>query len=163
MSRDSSNATLVCASIWIGDATASASETFFKKYDVKGVLNCTPALPDHFRGDPDIEYMRIPVHDSLSRRDIKQLFDYFPVICEFIHKIVVIKKQTLLIHCRLARQRSAASVAAYLIKNHGLNPNEAMTYLLKKKPDVFCFGRSVNFAAALNKWYHKINNEGKAP
>ena len=151
-------AVLVLPSVWIGDANASANEAFFRNHNVRAVLNCTPSVPNHFCGNPEIEYMRIPVHDTLAKRDIKQLYDFFPVVCEFIHKITVLQKQTILVNCRLARQRSAASVAAYLIKFHGLNPHEAMTYLLERKPDVFSFGKSVNFAAALNKWYHKVKS-----
>ena len=152
-------ATLVLPSVWIGDENAAANKAFFVNHNVHAVLNCTPSLPNHFCSAGDVEYMRIPVHDTLARRDIKQLYDFFPVICEFIHKITVLQKQVILVNCRLARQRSAASVAAYLIKYHKLTPHEAMSYLLQRKPDVFCFGKSVNFAAALNRWYHKVKAE----
>jgi dual specificity protein phosphatase-like protein len=152
-------ATLVLPKVWIGDAVAASNATFFRNHDVRAVLNCTPTVPNFFCQESAIEYMRIPVHDTLARRDIKQLYDFFPVICEFIHKITVLQKETMLVNCRLAKQRSAASVAAYLIKYHRLTPHEAMTYLLQRKPDVFCGGRSVNFAAALNRWYHKVKGD----
>ena len=84
MSQKAPIATLVLPLLWIGDANASANEVFFETHQVRAVLNCTPSVPNHFCQNSNIEYMRIPVHDTLARRDIKQLYDFFPVICEFI-------------------------------------------------------------------------------
>lgn len=141
--------------VWIGNAQASKSDTFFKEAHIGAVLNMTANEAHHFK-NRNIEYMRIPVHDSLGRRDTHLMYTYFPVICEFIYKNAVLEKKDVLVHCHLGQQRSAAAVAAYLIKYYKLSPMQAMAHLRKHKADVFAHGESVNFAASLNKWYKKL-------
>jgi hypothetical protein len=127
--------------IYLGDQKAAANTKFFKKVGIDAVLNMTPNIPNTFRDQDNIEYLRIPVHDSYLKRDVGKMYQYFPVVTEFIYKTSVMEDKNLLIHCALGR----------------MTPLEAMEYIISRKEDSFHWGQSANFAKSLNKWYYKIN------
>lgn len=142
--------------IYLGNYQAAKDRDFFKDKKIKAVLNCTKDIPNHFAHNKDIEYMRIPVEDSLKEKDFDLMYEYFPVIVEFIHKHTVVQGDNTLIHCWAGRQRSAISVAAYLISKHKMTPHDACKYIMVKRKEAFHFGQSLNFDQALNKYYKKI-------
>lgn len=146
----------VLPNIWLGDGRAAQSEHFFEKAEITGVLNMTPSVPNKFCAEPTIEYMRIPVYDSYEKRDPVLMYSYLPAITEFIYKVAVIEKRNILVGCHLGRQRSCAAVAAYLMRFYKMTPFEAMEFIVKKKPDAFHYGASVNFAKSLNSWHRKL-------
>jgi len=147
-------ATEVFADIYIGNYRSASSSRFLAQRGIGGIVNCTANIPNHFSCEQDLQYLRVPVHDNIAQRDVNKLLGYFPVACEFIHKVRVLEGKPVLIHCQAGKQRSAAVVAAFLIKYHGYRPHDAVQFLLRKKPNVFHHGQHVNFAAALNSWYH---------
>ena len=139
--------------IYLGNFQAAKDKDFFKSKNIKAVLNCTRDIPNHFAHNKDIEYMRIPVEDSLRDRDYDLMYQYMPCIVEFIHKHTVLQGHNILIHCWAGRQRSAISIAAYLVDKYGLNPHDACQLVMSKIPEAFHFGQSLNFDQALNKFY----------
>jgi protein-tyrosine phosphatase len=56
----------------------------------------------------------------------------------------------------LGRQRSAAAVAAYLMKYHNMDPTQACKYILSKRKEAFHFGLSLNFEKSLIKYYKQL-------
>lgn len=85
--------------LYLGNYQAAKDRDFFKDKKIKAVLNCTKDIPNHFAHKKDIEYMRIPVEDSLKDKDFELMFQYFPVIVEFIHKHTNLHGNNILIHC----------------------------------------------------------------
>lgn len=148
----------VLPNIYLGDNRASMNQKFFEKTEITGVLNMTPNMPNFFCQFENIEYFRISVHDSHAKRDINLMYQYFPAITEYMYKLAVIEQRNILVHCALGRQRSCAAIAAYLIKFYKMTPFESMEFIIQRKPDAFHWGKSANFAKALNHWYYKINN-----
>lgn len=148
--------------IWVGDGHAAMDAAFIKTYDIRAVLNLTPNVPFAFAApssvEREIEYLRIPVYDIWSLRDTDLFLTYLPCITEFIYKNAVIENKQVLVHCIKGRQRSGAAVAAYLIKFYGMEPKDAVNFLLKRKVDVFHWGESVNFADSLNKWNRAVKS-----
>lgn len=143
--------------VYLGDARASLNDRFFNRAGIGAVLNMTANIPNTFKDKDSVEYLRIPVHDSAQKRDVGKMYQYLPVVTEYIYKTTVIEGKNILVHCALGRQRSCAAIAAYLIKFYKMTPIEAMDYIISKKPDSFHWGRSVNFAKSLNRWYYKLN------
>lgn len=141
--------------LWIGNYKCAKNKEFFDKNKIKAVLNCTEDLPNTF-ACKDVEYMRIPVDDSLKEKDFKKMLDYFPVIVEFLYKHVVIEKHNVLVHCWAGRQRSVISVAAFLVKYFNLTPSKAINFLVSKRPEAFHFGKSINFESSLKKYYRTL-------
>jgi protein-tyrosine phosphatase len=139
--------------LYLGNFQAAKDKDFFKKKNIRAVLNCSKDIPNHFASNKNVEYMRIPVDDSLKQKDYDLMFDFMPVIVAFIHKHIVTQRNNILIHCYAGRQRSAISVAVYLVDKYGLDPKEACKVVLDKRPEAFHFGKSLNFDQALNKYY----------
>lgn len=140
--------------IFLGNFQAAKDKDLFKTHKIRAVLNCSKEIPNYFSNHKDIEYMRIPVDDSLKQKDYDLMFQYMPVIVEFIHKHAGIANHNILIHCHAGRQRSAISVAAFLVAKCGKTPREACKIVMEKRPEAFHFGKSLNFDQALNK-YHR--------
>lgn len=141
--------------VYLGNFQSAKDKTFFKDKKIKAVLNCSKDIPNHFVSNKNIEYMRIPVDDSLKEKDFDLMFEFMPCIVQFIHKHAVIQKNNILVHCWAGRQRSAISVAVYLVDKYGLTPHQACKLVLDKRPEAFHFGKSLNFDQALNKYYRK--------
>lgn len=147
----------IMPNMYLGDARAAKSKAFFDKVNISSVLNMTPNLANSFAYFEDIEYMKVPVYDSHAKRDVNLMYQYFPVVTEFMYKNSVLEKKNVLVHCALGRQRSCAAIAAYLIKFYDMTPFSALEFILEKKPDAFHWGQSANFAKSLNKWYYKLH------
>lgn len=139
--------------IFLGNFQAAKDKDFFKENKIRAVLNCSKDIPNHYAHHKDIEYMRIPVEDSLKQKDYDLMYEFMPVIVEFINKHANIQKQNILIHCWAGRQRSAIAVAAFMVSKCGMTPQSACKLVMDKRPEAFHFGKSLNFDQALNKFY----------
>lgn len=148
----------IMKNLYLGNFQAAKDKNFFKSKKIKAVLNCTKSvdIPNHFANNKDIEYMRIPVDDSLKEKDFSLMLLYMPSIVEFIHKHVTLQKHNILVHCYAGKQRSAISVAAYLVAKHNMTPHEACKLIIEKRPEAFHYGQSLNFDQALKKFYKNI-------
>jgi protein-tyrosine phosphatase len=144
--------------IYLGNFQAAKDREFFKTKKIKAVLNCTKEkdVPNHFAHKKDIEYMRIPVEDSLKEKDFDLMYQFMPVIVEFIHKHADIQKHNILINCVAGRERSCIAVAAYLVAKKGMTPHDACKLVLDKRPEAFWFGKSLNFDVSLKRFYKDI-------
>ena len=99
--------------------------------------------------------VRIPVDDDLSSYSNRVLFKNLHKITEIIHKYLN-NNFIVLVHCVAGRQRSCATVAAYLMK-YGISPeirnmgmDSAIKHVKKKRP--YAFFLNVNFKHSLKKF-----------
>jgi protein-tyrosine phosphatase len=106
-------------------------------YDL--IVNCTPDIPFPLMCKATI---RIPVHDhpSYAQKMLRIIRDVH--VLEAIHAHLQ-EGKTVLVHCRAGIQRSCAVVACYLVKYHGLTPDQAIAYIKAQRPIAFLTG--VNF------------------
>jgi rhodanese-related sulfurtransferase len=127
------DADLIIPGIWLGNGKASMNDEFLKKNNITVVFNCTKDLP--FHSSIKRRY-RVPVDDNLQADEIRnlELWSY-----EIVYKIKKEhnKGRKILVHCYAGMQRSAASVAMYLIATNKMNSDEAITFLKDKRPIVF--------------------------
>ena len=97
--------TKILPNLYLGNYQAAKNAEFFKDKKIKAVLNCSKDLPNTFsskkdkHGVEEVEYMRIPIDDSLKPPDFKKCYELMPVIVEFIYKHIVIQKNNILVHC----------------------------------------------------------------
>jgi protein-tyrosine phosphatase len=147
--------------LYLGNYQAAKDEDFFKSKKIKAVLNCTKDIPNYFASKKNMEYMRIPVDDSLRESDFKKMYEFFPAIVEFIYKHIVIQGDNTFIHCYAGRQRSGVAVAAYLVAKMGMTPADACKFIMDKRKEVFHFGLSLNFEDSLAKYYKDITKKCK--
>ena len=127
------DADLILPGLWLGNGKASMSEKFLIENKITTVFNCTKDLP--FHSSIKRRY-RVPVDDNLRSEEIRnlELWSY-----EIVYKIKkeYNNKQNILIHCYAGMQRSAASVAMFLIATQRMSADDAITFLKSKRPIVF--------------------------
>lgn len=150
----------IISGLWLGDMNAATDSSFFKKYNIKAVINCTPDVPMLFR---NVDYLNLVLDDSLKEIDILKMTYYLPKAVEFIHLKKDIEGKNILIHCHAGMQRSAAVVAAYLYKYHGLSLTDARKLIELRRPVAFHHGRHVNFIDALNHYTNQKSSNRRAP
>jgi protein tyrosine/serine phosphatase len=130
---DSKNdADLILPGLWLGNKVASTNGKFLKDNNIQCVFNCTKDLP--FSSIVKRKY-RVPVDDNLEREEIRnmELWSY-----EIVYKLTrELKQGNVLVHCYAGMQRSAAVVAMYLIANHNMKKENAISFIKRKRPIAF--------------------------
>jgi protein-tyrosine phosphatase len=106
-------------------------------------LNCTKDLPMLGPG------MRIPVNDDLKPESIQTLYQAFPDAVKWIDTKLS-RGNAVVVHCAAGQQRSAATVAAYLVWKFGYGVDQSIDYLKSIKSDAFLYG--ANFRPSLEQW-----------
>lgn len=156
------NVSKIMNHIYLGNINSAKDKEFMKKNNIKAVLNCSKEkdIPNYFC-NLNIEYMRMPIDDSLKQKDFDLMYKLLPCGIEFIHKHADILKQNIFVHCHMGRQRSSTFICGYLIEKHGLSPDDACKFILKKRPESFHFGLSLNFDQAIVKYYKDLQKQRK--
>lgn len=122
-----------------------------KLHDVALVVNCTKDLPFHARM---ARHIRIGVEDNGDPAEVRLLATNLCDLAVLREIDVTIKERgTVLVHCKMGQQRSAAVVAAYLMHTRQLNPQEAIAFVRSKKRDAFFF--RANFEGALTSFHNQ--------
>lgn len=134
----------IMSKLYLGNYQAAKNLEFFQDKKIKAVLNCSKDLPNSFAGrkDMDVEYMRIPIDDSLKEIDFKKCYEFMPAMVEFIHKHAVLEKHNMLVHCYAGRQRSAIATAVFLVARFGMTPTQACKHIMDHRKEAFHFGLS---------------------
>lgn len=145
--------------LFIGNVYAAEDVNFFKKHNIKAVVNCAAKeVKCHFKDNNNplgrkIEYFKLYVDDTLKPKDFKTMINYLPDAVAFIkhHRKL---KNNVAVFCMAGYNRSATVVAAYLSSEHDMTINEALNHIIKKRKCAFNHGQSVNFEDSL-RYYAK--------
>lgn len=110
------------------------------------VVNCTRDVP--FSHDSPAARIRVPVDDLGDPAEQATLVEHW-VRTGVVAAISTHLEQghAVLVHCKMGRQRSAATVAAFLMATQGMSKDGAIAYIKSKKRDAFF--PNVNFDGAL--------------
>jgi protein tyrosine/serine phosphatase len=156
----------IMSKLYLGNIQASKDKDFFKLKKIRAVLNCSKDIPNSYQSGilqdgkiKEIEYLIIPIDDSLKEVYFEKAFELADLSAEFIHKYIDILKQPIFIHCFAGRQRSAQSIAMYLMKYHHMTPTQACKLILDNRPEAFHFGLSLNFESSIKKFYKKLHKK----
>lgn len=168
-----SNADLIIPNLWLGSFRAALDTKFLIDNKINVIINCTENIPFIYEVDKnnyeDIEFIRIPVNDSLLEKDLLLMQDYFKIILPYLYKKYTNEKKTILIHCREGKQRSAIITAAFLknlsdsheiniIEQTSLNLssqfNSIISYILTKRPQAFTYGFRINFKKTYKRYFN---------
>lgn len=93
------NVDKIMSRLYLGNNKAARDVEFFKSKNIKAVLNCSKDIPNTFRNSKEIEYMRIPIDDSLKEVDFEKAYLFMPAAVEFIYKHAVIEKNAVFVNC----------------------------------------------------------------
>ena len=137
--------------LWIGNMNDALNYGLHKNLNVKTVVNCTKDV--QFINN-ELTNIRVPVDDNLDPQEIENMYKLMNRAVDLIH-ISLMSGETVLVHCHAGRQRSAAIIAAYLMKYGGINPVDAIRHIRSKRS--IAFYPQVNFKNALIKYWNDIN------
>lgn len=140
----------VVPGLLLGSRYAALNPEYLAQKKVKAVFNCTKDIPF----DPSIKRQyRVPVDDNLKEPEIANLAKWS---YEIVYKLVLEMKRTkeeggtVLVHCAAGMQRSAASVAMYLITINGFSTDEAISFIRTKRS--IAFRPSANFERSIRAY-----------
>lgn len=138
--------------LFLGDSSSSNA------YDIDLVINCTSDLPFN-TSNVNAKKIRIPIEDNGMYIDI--IYEYWRDENLYLFSVIdkyLTNKKKVLIHCLAGRQRSAATVAAFLMWKYGINHIDAISYIKMYKRDAFF--PNINFLLSL-KNYELYNKKDK--
>ena len=137
--------------LFIGDVRAALSPELHKRHGFRLVVNCTTSVPFlEPKVVPDVTYSRVSVEDNGRPEEVQKLGEHLPATVAELDRHLS-EGHTVLVHCRMGRQRSAAVIAAYLMyKYPDFTPDKAISYVRYKKQDTFT--PVANFHAALRDY-----------
>lgn len=133
--------------LFLGNAADSE-----RMLNVDMVVNCTANLPFHAEL---AQQVRVCVEDNGLSTEVDRLFQIL-ADTELLGNIssTLAQHKTVLVHCKMGQQRSAAVVAAYIMYVRSMDPMAAMNYVRLRKPDAFFY--QANFEAALHSLYKRL-------
>jgi protein-tyrosine phosphatase len=147
----------VVPGLWLGSRYAALNPDYLKEKRIAAVFNCTKDIPF----EPVIRRQyRVPVDDNLQEAEIRnlELWSY-----EVVYKIMAEMRRAategtaVLVHCAAGMQRSAASVAMYLIATRGLTTDQAIEYIRSKRS--IAFRPSANFEKSMRGFEASFEKE----
>ena len=148
------DAHLIVKNLWLGNIKAARDKDFLRENNIRFVLNCTKDIPNYYEQQPwGPSYYRIPVDDSLLKKDFIVMTDYLFHVIPYL-SIMLSKGITILIHCYAGMQRSACVVAALLVR-HRLPLHQAIQFIQNRRK--VAFTPQVNFIDSL--LLYTLNNQ----
>ena len=126
--------------LWLGDRK-DAEESMQQCMDL--VVNCTKDIP--FLA-PHLNNIRIAV-DDIPEHNAPMLAAWTQTDTLQIIQSHLNCRRNVLVHCHMGRQRSAATIAALLMKEQSMTRDEAIMHIKSKKREAFF--PNVNFEEAL--------------
>lgn len=143
--------------LWLGNRTAALDREFHEAKKIRTVFNCTKDIP--FEENIKRRY-RVPVDDNLELEEIRNLELWsFETVYKIAAEMRRAQKEgeAILVHCAAGMQRSAASVAMYLVAMYGMTTDQAIKYIQSKRPIAFRPG--ANFEASIRGFETAFNRD----
>ena len=131
--------------LYLGDANDAIHLTI----NTKCIVNCTKDIPFY---STDVQQIRIPVDDNGYETDL--LVNYWTPEMVGIITNHIMQEHDVLIHCQMGRQRSAATVAAFIMKTMDWPLDKTINHIKQKKRDAFF--PEVNFMKSLEMYTLKF-------
>lgn len=137
----------IVRNLWIGSAGDARSNAFYKRHNIRLVVNATANIP----AKSSVEVIRVPVNDHPDEN--QTMLDHFPIVVVAIDDVLRYGNGVL-VHCRAGMQRSAAVVAAYLMWKRGMSADQAFEFINRRKHETFW--PVPTFEPALRAWEKQV-------
>ena len=134
-------------------------KSIIEKEKIKAVLTLNKdhelvlSLPRTEWSSLGIDYLQIGIQDYIGLPDLEQIIEGV----DFIQKHRKLN-QTVYVHCKAGRYRSAFFVACYLMNSRGMKPDEAVEFIKNLRPSVIL--EKERQAAAMYNYYSYLKRMG---
>jgi hypothetical protein len=142
--------TEICPGVYLGNNNIAMDQEFYKKYNIKAVLNCSKDLPFYKSG---IHQLRLSIDDHPE--NVIEFYRQLDTCTSFIET-----NRPCFIHCFAGMSRSPSVCVAYLIRYHKYNVTDAIQEILSKRPFAFNYGSMFYYLDALKKYQEIIPLQG---
>ncbi|XP_063721544.1 protein phosphatase Slingshot homolog 3-like isoform X3 [Symsagittifera roscoffensis] len=141
--------------VYLGNEGNATNRDEMKKLGITHVLNISNEIDNLF--PHDFEYMKLQVDDEPT----VDLMKHWQTMTNKFIESAKNKKGKILVHCKMGKSRSAATVVAYAMKTKGWTDIEALEFVKTKRP-VICpnqgfLGQLHIYSGILEANRHKIN------
>jgi protein tyrosine phosphatase len=135
----------IIPNLWLGNRNAPKETDNLIKNNIKLIINCSKDII--YPIDPNIEVIRLSIHDSNSIESNEILENKINYLTYIIN--VYLKNNIgVLVHCYAGVQRSATVVLCYLLKYKSMSLDMAKAIMKEKRSIVFfpypTFGTFIN-------------------
>ncbi|OAY74739.1 Protein-tyrosine-phosphatase MKP1 [Ananas comosus] len=118
---DAADLSRVADHVYLGSDAAARDRNALRRHGITHVLNCVgAACPDYFRGEGDLVYKTLWLHDSPAEDLSSVLYDAFDFLEDARGGGGGGGGGRALVHCVRGASRSAAIVVAYLMWRHAI-------------------------------------------
>jgi protein-tyrosine phosphatase len=143
--------------LWLGSRYAALNREYLAEKKIRTVFNCTKNI--EFETSVPRRY-RIPVDDNLQEAEIRNLELWsFEIVYKISSELrrAQADNTAVLVHCAAGMQRSAASVAMYLVAMKNMTTDEAMAFIQSKRD--IAFTPRANFEKSIRGFERTFNAE----
>lgn len=146
--------------LWLGDENAAHDSIFIQNENISVIVNCTSEIvfSEYVMKHKCIKKYRLNIINPGPGYGLEN--DNIRLMSIHISKLTSIirywhnKGKNILVHCHSGAQRSAAVIAAYLMRFYFVHsPNryhKSCSFVHKKRNKAFYYGTNVNFEKAIN-------------
>lgn len=142
----------IIPNLWLGNLKSAYDKQFLDNYKIKNILTVMDEFDNDYKYN-DITYLVIPIKDEDTCD--KNMINIFDVATLFIFNALK-SNESILVHCKKGHHRSAAIVAAFLIKYLKIDYYSSLMYLNNLRP--YALVRKTCMSDNLFKYYLHINN-----
>ena len=122
------------------------------------MFNITSSIPFHKDLPDSTRKVRVRVEDDHDLKHTLKLLKFLPGLVAQMDEVLATGKGVL-VHCKHARQRAPAVIAAYLMhKDSSLDVEEAIDFVQTMQPTAFT--KDVSFRLVLEQWYDELHLVG---
>ncbi|GAA6001408.1 uncharacterized protein JCM10292_006239 [Rhodotorula paludigena] len=108
----------VSPGLWIGDYGAASDHALLEKHNIASIVS---AMRQEYATASGVDLHRVSIDDT----DKTNILEHFVPTADYIDGALQ-KGQNVLVHCQAGVSRSTTLVAAYLMRKHGLNVEQAV-------------------------------------
>lgn len=127
----SSTPSTIIPRLLLGNEAASKDSSRLASEQVTHILNATSTLPNHFENTGMIQYLRIPVEDSLAA----DLGSHLDKAVDWMAAVLSdpFAPGAVLVHCQQGISRSATLVIAFLMRERGMPLASAVRFVHQRR------------------------------
>lgn len=125
------DANLLFDYVWLGNYRVADDFNFVTDNRIRHIINATYDIPNSFAF---INYTTFSIQDQDACN--QSILDMLDQGADIINS-AIIKKQSILVHCKRGHHRSASIIAFYLMKYYNMSLGDAIYFIKCKRPTAF--------------------------